>query len=160
MNNKQRYSLVVLLIITIIAATAGGLWLAVSGSPPIIIHDRQYYALIEGFQRADRRDKTGGGGENAGWEFLLQVPDSQTTVRVRVPSSIGVVTIKYSDEGNDRALYRHVDYVSPIEIRTKGDVLYVHWVEPLFGNNHWILAYDLAARHEIAKRRMDPNDKL
>jgi hypothetical protein len=158
MNSKQRYSLIIFPIIFISAAAAGGLWVAVSGWPPIIIRDRQYNELIEGFHRADRRDKIGSGSETAGWVFQIQVPGRQTTALVRVPSSIGVVTIKYDDDASSRALYRSAEYTSPVEIKTKESILYVHWVEPLFGYNHWILAYDIAARREIGKRRIDPND--
>jgi hypothetical protein len=156
MNSKQRFLLIIILVIS--PAAAGGLWVAISGWPPIIIRDRRYNELIEGFHRADRRHKTGGDSETAGQGFQMQVPGRQTTALVRVPSSVGVVTIKYDDEDSSRALYRSAEYTSPIEIKTKGTVLYVHWVEPLFGYNHWVLAYDLAARREIGKRRMDPND--
>jgi uncharacterized protein (DUF1330 family) len=157
MNSKQRYLLIIFLIV-ISAVAAGGLWVAISGWPPIIIRDRQYNELIEGFHRADRKYKTGGGSEAAGWGFQIQVPGRRTTALVHVPSSIGVVTIKYDDEDSSRPLYRSAEYTSPVEIRTKGSVLYVHWVEPLFGYNHWVLAYDLADRSEIGKRRIDPND--
>jgi hypothetical protein len=158
MSSTQRYSLIIFLIILISAAVAGGLWVAVSGWPPIIIRDRQYNGLIEGFHRADRRDKTGSGSGTAGWEFQMQGPGRQATALVRVPPSIGVVTIKYDDEDSSRALYRYAEYTSPVEIKTKETILYVHWVEPLFGYNHWVLAYDIAARREIGKRRIDPKD--
>jgi hypothetical protein len=157
-NHQQRYSLIISLIIIAAAAAAGGLWVAISGWPPIIIRDRLYNELIEGFHRADRRDKTGGNSKTAGWEFQIQVPGGQTTALVRVPSPIGVVTIKYDDESSSRVLYRSAEYTSPVEIKTEVNVLYVHWVEPLFIQNHWILAYDLAARSEIGKRRLDPSD--
>jgi hypothetical protein len=157
MNSKQRYLLIIFSIV-ISAVAAGGLWVAISGWPPTIIRDRQYNELIDGFHLADRKYKTGGGGETADWGFQIQVPGRQTIALVRVPSSIGVVTIKYDDEDSSRPLYRSAEYTSPVEIRAKGNVLYVHWVEPLFGYNHWVLAYDLADRSEIGKRRIDPND--
>jgi hypothetical protein len=157
MNRKLLYSLIISLII-IFAATAGRLWIAISGWPPIIIRDRQYNELIEGFHRADQRYRTGDVNKTTGWRFQIQVPERQTTALVRVPPSIGVVTIKYDDEDSSRALYRSAEYTSPVEIRTNGNVLYVHWVEPLFGQNHWVLAYDMAARSEIGKRWVDPND--
>jgi hypothetical protein len=159
MKLRQRNLLIISLIIVIIfGGTAGGLWIAVSGWPPIIIHDHAYNELIWNSRRADRKNKTVSENENAGWVVQIQVPENQTTALVRVPSPIGVVTIRYNDEGASQALYRSAEYTSPVEIKTHDNVLYVHWVEPLFGFNHWILAYDLANRNEIVKRRIDPKD--
>jgi hypothetical protein len=157
MNRKLLYSLIISVII-IGAATAGGLWIAISGWPPIIIRDSLHKDLIEGFHRADQVYKTGNGSKTAGSELQIQVPGKQTTALVQVPRSIGVVAIKYDDEDSSRDLYRSAEYTIPVEIRTNGNVLYVHWAEPLFGQNHWVLAYDMAARGEIGKRRVDPND--
>jgi hypothetical protein len=159
MKLRQRNLLIISLIIIIIfGGTAGVLWIAVSGWPPIIIRDHTYKELIWNFRRADRKDKRVSANENAGWVFQIQVPEKQTTALVRVPSPIGVVTISYDDEDTSRALYRSAEYTSPVEIKTHGNVLYVHWVEPLFGFNHWVLAYDLADRNEVVKRRIDPKD--
>jgi hypothetical protein len=158
MNPRQRYSLVISLAI-IIFGISGGIWVAISGWPPVIIRDRQYYELIRNYHLADRKDATKHLSENGDWEFQLQVPESHTEVWVRVPSKVGVVTIKYNDEADSRPLYRKAEYTTPVEVRVKQNVLYVRWVEPLFGYNHWLLAYDLAARSEVVKRRFDPNDK-
>lgn len=137
----------------------GGIWVAISGWPPVVVRDHQYYELIRNYHLADRKDATKHLSENGDGEFQLQVPESHIEVGVQVPSKVGVVTIKYNDEGTSRALYRKTEYTTPVEVRVKQNVLYVHWVEPLFGNNHWLLAYDLAARSEVVKRRFDPNDK-
>jgi hypothetical protein len=158
MKLRQRNLLIISLIIVIFGGTAGGLWIAVSGWPPIIIRDHTYKELIWNFRQADRKNKTVSENENAGWVFQIQVPEKQTTALVRVPSPIGVVAIRYDNEGTSRTLYRSAEYTSPVEIKTHGNVLYVHWVEPLFGFNHWILASDLANRNEIVKRRIDPKD--
>lgn len=47
---------------------------------------------------------------------------------------------------------------TPVEIRAADNVLYVHWVEILIRIDHWLLAYDLASRREIVRRRIDPGD--
>jgi hypothetical protein len=55
-------------------------------------------------------------------------------------------------------LHKYVDYVSTADMRTAGSVLYVHWVERLLRTDHWLLAYDLANRREIARLKIDPDD--
>src|SRR5882672_2486705 len=57
-----------------------------------------------------------------------------------------------------RDLYEYAEYTSPSEIRIAGKILYVGWVNPLFGPTHWLLAYDLVGRREITRRRIDPSD--
>lgn len=158
MNPRQRYSLVISLAIITFDILSGGC-VAISGRQPSIIRDRQYDELIGNYHLANRKDATKYHSENGDWEFQLQVPESHIEVWVRVPSKVGVVTVKYNDESDSRTLYRRAEYTTPVEVRVKQNVLYVHWVEPLFGNNHWLLAYDLAARSEVVKRRFDPNDK-
>jgi hypothetical protein len=159
MTTNQRYSLILPLIV-ISAGAVISLRVAVTGWPMNIIRDHQYRKLIEDYHQARRLYKKDGGVETGGQDFQIQTPESQTTVLIRVPPTIGVVNIKYEDEGSSRALYRSAEYTQPIELKMNGPVLYVHWLEPLFGANHWILAYDLAGRREIRKRRVDPSDLL
>ena len=86
------------------------------------------------------------------------MPERRMTAQVRAVAHMGVARVKYGDEDDERTLYRYVDYSHPKEVRTKGNTLYVYWTENLFGTEHWILAYDLAERREVARRRIEPGD--
>lgn len=145
-------------VLLLIAAVAGALWVAVSGWPPIIIRDRQYRELVTAFQQALPREHRRPVNENDGWEFQEQVPDKATFTTVQAGSHQGIITIKYEDEERERPLYKYVDYSSTADVRTSGSILYVHWVERFLRTDHWLLAYDLASRREIARRKVDPND--
>lgn len=149
--------LIVVILILLVAA-AGGLWVVISGWPPIVIRDRQYRELIEAFQSAQRRDRLSNGAENAGWDFQVQLAEKQTSVQVKAPPHMAFVGIKYNDEGAERALYKYVDYSNPKELRTAGNILYVYWTETMFDTKYWLLAYDLRGRREISRRRVDPGD--
>lgn len=83
---------------------------------------------------------------------------SGTTVRVQARDFMDVVKVRYGDEHGPHNLYRYVDYSSPVALRTDGDVLYVYWSEALIHVDTWLLAYDLASRREIDRRRVDPRD--
>ena len=149
-----------LIVITLIllVAVAGGLWVVISGWPPIVIRDRRYRELITAFQSAQRRDPLWRGDESLGWDFEVQLADTQTSVRVKAFPRMAVVRINYNDEAADRPLYRYVDYSHPKELRTRGNILYVSWTETMFGTKYWLLAYDLPGRREITRRRVDRVD--
>lgn len=155
MKLKPLYLLSVFLMF-IAAAVGGGFWGIVYGPP--IIRTHSYWELVGDFQRAQRKAEIKDGGEKDGWDFQIQIPGNSTTAHLQAPSSVGIATIKYSDEGATRNLYEYSDYTSPEGIRIAGNVLYVRWVKPLFGPRHWILAYDLVGRREITRRRIDPDD--
>src|SRR6185295_2658143 len=155
-KNTMRKLIVVTLILLV--AVAGGLWVVVSGWPPIVIRDRQYRELIAAFQSAQRRDHLWRGDENAGWDFEVQLAEEQKSVQVKAFPHMAVVRIKYNDESAERALYKYVDYSHPKELRTAGNILYVSWTETMFGTKYWLLAYDLPGRHEITRRRVDARD--
>ena len=147
--------LIVAILILLVAA-AGGLSVVISGWPSIVIRNRQYRELIVAFQSAQKRDRLSG-GDNAGWVFQVQLADRQTSMQVNAfPQNS--VKIKYDDEAAERELYRHVDYSSPIELRTAGDILYVYWGEIMLGSKYWLLTYDVRGRREISRRRVDPGD--
>jgi hypothetical protein len=114
--------------------------------------------LVGDFQRARSEAEIQRGDKKDGWDFQIQIHGSNTTAQVRAPGSVGITTIKYSDEGANRDLYKYAEYTSPSEIRIAGNVLYVRWVNPLFGPRHWLLAYDIVGRREITRRRIDPDD--
>jgi hypothetical protein len=147
------HSLPIVLFIFIVAGV--GFWVRVYAP---IIRNHHYWELIGDFQRAQSKPERQDGGKKGGWDFQIQIPGSNTTAQVRGPASVGITTVKYSDEGATRELYEYADYTSPAEIRIAGNVLYVHWVNPLFGYRHWLLAYDLVGRREITRRRIDPGD--
>ena len=156
MKRTKRYLIVICSLVLVVAGT-GGIWVSISGWPPIIIRTRHYEETIDAFKRATVRDRIKSSTNNAGWDFLVESEGSNTIAQVRA-GTVGVVKIKYQDEDADRILYEYVDYCSPAEIRTSGKTLYVHWVETLIGTSHWILAYDISNRRELTKCRVDPAD--
>ena len=155
MKLKPRYILITFLIF-IASAGVAVLW-GIFYWPPII-RNHYYWELLGDFQRAQIKSKIQDGDDKGGWNFQMQMPGSKTTAQVRAPSFVGITTIKYCDEGAARDLYEYAEYTSPTEIRIAGNVLYVCWVNPLFGPRHWLLVYDLVGRREIMRRRIDPKD--
>ena len=156
MSHTKRNIIIVALVL--LGVIAGVIWIVISGWPPIIIRDRQYRELIADFQHAPPINRIRPGDSNAGWEFQVVVPESRTTAQVKAVAHMGNAVVKYGDESDERALYKYVDYSSPIEVRATDRVVYVHWAETLLRTDHYILAYDVARRCEIARRRIDPND--
>ncbi|MBO0860105.1 MAG: hypothetical protein J2P21_16870 [Chloracidobacterium sp.] len=154
MKLKPRHLLIAFLTF-VAAAGAVVLWLIVYGPP--VIRNHHYWELVGDFQRAQSKAEERDGDEKA-WDFQVQIPGSSATARVRASSNMGIATIKYSDEGATRHLYEYSDYMEPVGIRIKENVLYAHWAHTLFNTKNWILAYDLVGRHEITRRRIDPND--
>ncbi len=88
----------------------------------------------------------------------MYLPNGEASAWVQAPAHMGVVEVKYNDEYENRLLYKYVDYSSPLEIRKRENIVYVYWAETLLQTNHWILAYDLADRREIVRRKIDPSD--
>ncbi len=148
--------LIVITLILVVAA-AGGLWVLISGWPPIVIRDRQYRELVAAYHHAQHRDHLSRGDENAGWDFQVELAEKQTSVQVKAFPHLNA-RIKYDDESAERALYKYVDYTNTQELRTAGNILYVSWSETMLGTKHFLLAYDLPGRREIFKRRVDPGD--
>ena len=155
MKLKPRYLLIAFLIF-IASAGVAVLW-GIFYWPPII-RNHYYWELVGDFQRAQIKSKIQDGDDKGGWDFQIQMPGSKTTAQVWAPSFVGITTIKYSDEGAARDLYKYSDYTSPAGIRIGENVLYVHWTHTLFNTKHWILAYDLVGRREIARCRIAPGD--
>jgi hypothetical protein len=137
--------------------TAAGLvgWWAVFYWPPVI-RNHYYWELVGDFQRAQSKAEIQDEDKKGGWDFQIQIPESNATAQVQASSNMGIAIIKYSDEGAERNLYEYADYSSPAGIRIRENVLYVHWTHTLFNTKHWILAYDLIGRREITRRHIDP----
>jgi hypothetical protein len=155
MKLNPRYLLSGFLIFITIAGVAG-VWAIVYGPP--VIRSHYYWELVGDFQRAQSKAEIQDGDKKGGWDFQIQIPGNNTTAQVRAPGSVGITTIKYSDESATRDLYKYTEYTSASEIRIAENVLYVQWVNPLFGPKHWLLAYDLVGRREITRRRINPAD--
>jgi hypothetical protein len=151
----MKTKLLISIAVIIIVAIAGVLWAAFG--PPIIIRNREYRELISNFKQAQPREQKTG-DRNVLWDFQIDVPERQTTARVSAVPYPGVLGLKYIDESESRALYEYVDYSHPVEVRTSENILYVFWVERLLRTDQWILAYDLAGRREIVRRKIDPDD--
>lgn len=152
---KTSNRIIILLILIFISLVAGSLWVAISGWPPIIVRDHKYQALLVGFRQAQRSEFKRE-DKDARWDF--EIRESAKPTIIRVWTQAGVVRIKYDDESVVRSLYEHRDYNGVLEIRTTGNVLYVYWYENLLHAKHWLLAYDLNNRQEIARRRINPSD--
>ena len=157
--STRKLLIVTTVIITlIVAVTSGLIWVAVCGWPPVIIHNSEYRKLIADFKQAQRREQLPDKAGNTCWDFQVQLPDSQTTVQVKGFAFSSVVGITYSDEGVQRKLYEYFDYSHPHVIRMAGTILYVHWTESLLITENFLMAYDMAARREILRRKIDPGD--
>jgi len=124
----------------------------------LIVRDSSYRALVRDFHQAFPFAQRVVEGGSAGWDFEVPLPGTDVRARVRARSHMAVVTVKYSDESQDREMYQYQDYSNPVSLRTRGPILYVHWAETLFGTDHWVLAYDLAARRELSRERIVPGD--
>jgi hypothetical protein len=153
---KLKPGYLVIALLAVFTAAAAVMWAIVYWPP--VIRNHYYWELIGEFQRAQSKAQIQDDAKKGGWDFQIQIPGSNTTAQVLAPSFVGITTIKYSDEGATRDLYKYSEYTSPWEIRIAGNVLYVCWVNPLFGPKNWILAYDLVGRREITRRRIDPGD--
>jgi|SRR5215813_11668300 len=158
MKLTRRNLLLIILVVIVVPVAIVGVSVIVENSKHRIIRDGEYRELIGEFQRAILRDRINRDDKNSGWEFQVQIPETQTTVLVKAPASPGVVQIHYGNEIGDRPLYKYVDYSIPIEIKTSGNKLYVYWGEAFIYNDSWLLAYDLANRREITRRLIDPGD--
>ena len=134
-----------------VAALSWVVWDLAFGWPPTF-RTAGYFRFLEDFKNASVID-----GAQQGWSF--QGPAGAGVVMsISAPEHMGVVTVKYSDEGKPRELYEYHDYSSPVGLKRSGNILYIHWVETLFRTDHWILAYDLLGRKEIGRRRVAPKD--
>lgn len=123
---------------------------------PIIRTDR-YRALVDKYAHAAPLTAIPGENQHSEWNFEHALSNG-TTVRIQANGFMDVVRVHYRDESHAHDLYRYVDYSSPIALRTDGDILYVYWGEALIHSDNWLLAYDLASRHEVDRRRVDPGD--
>ena len=157
MKLTSRYLLLIVVVIVVPVAIVGVL-VIVENSKHRIVRDGEYRELIGEFQRAIPRNRINPDDKNSGWEFHVQIPETQNTVLVKAPAHPGVVRIQYGDEIGERPLYKYVDYSHPKEIKTSENILYVYWVEMFFYDDHWLIAYDMANRREIARRLLDPSD--
>jgi hypothetical protein len=118
----------------LIAVATGVLWVTLWGWP--ITRDREYWKLIADFHHAQLRDNLRRGDR---WDFQVELPEEQTYVRVQAYPYMAVARVKYGNESEFRSLYKYVDYSNPLQIRTDGETLYVHWEETLLGTKHWLL---------------------
>lgn len=122
-----------------------------------IIRTAAYRELVNKYAHATPIPTTPTGNGRSEWkvEHLLA---SGAKVAIQASDFMDVVKIQYGGEPGSHDLYRYVDYSSPSALRLNGDVLYVCWGETLIHSEWWLLAYDLANRREIDRRRVDPLD--
>jgi hypothetical protein len=123
----------------------------------LIVRDSSYRALLQDFSRASPVAPRPMGNDSTGWDFDVSLPGG-VRVSVRARSHMDAVRVKYSDEPEERELYRYIDYSNPVSLRTKGRVLYVYWTETLLGTSHWVIAYDLFERRQLSRKRLVQGD--
>jgi hypothetical protein len=116
-----------------------------------------YRAMVQEYAQAvpvipTRNDKAG-----LKWNEELPV-SAGIRARIQARGQMDVVRIEYSDETQARTLYEYEDYSSPIAVRVTHGRLFVYWSETLIHTDWWLLAYDLAHRRELERRRVDPRD--
>jgi hypothetical protein len=113
--------------------------------------------LLDQFKKATPLEPTDRGNGIAEWDVECRISDGNLAT-VRGSSHWDVISVTYADERQKHDLYDYRDYGGPIAVRRLGDVLYVYWGQTLFTTEYWLLAYDLRARNEIDRRRIDPTD--
>ncbi len=154
MTLKRRWWILALL--SVLALCAAGAYSVFYGWPPI--RTAGYKSLISEFDHAAPREPIRMGSDEAPvWDFDVPLPGG-VVVTVTAQSFMDTPTLKYSDERDGRTLYRYVDYSSPIALRTNGTMLYVYWGETLFHTDYRLLAFDLARRREMERRKVDSRD--
>lgn len=141
--------------IGVLGAVAIGIAGEVYGWP--IIRTAGYGVLVDQYAHAVSITAIPGENRPSEWNFEHSLSRG-TTVHIQATDFMDVVKVHYRGESKPRDLYRYVDYSSPIALRTDGDILYVCWGEALIHSDIWLLAYDLASRREIDRRRVDPRD--
>jgi hypothetical protein len=89
----------------------------------LIVRDSSYRALVRDFHQAFPVAQRVVEGGSAGWDFEVPLPGTDVRARVRARSHMAVVTVKYSDESQDREMYQYQDYSNPVSLRTRGPIL-------------------------------------
>ena len=147
-----------LTILTLVAAAMGSAaWSVAFGWPPIF-KTREYSRLLGDFKSATPIPKTAGADrEAAKWVVVIPV-GGDVVAHVSGRDFMDVVSVHYSDESKPRQLYEYRDYGNPQEVRRSGNTLYVYWTVTLYRTDHFVLAYDLQTRRQLALRRVDPLD--
>jgi hypothetical protein len=128
------------------------------GWPLIIVRNQEYRDLIHNFQRAQRKERVKEADDSVHWQVQAQVPESRTSVQIKGTDVYGVARIRFQGEQEEHQLYEYVDYSYVGEVRVAQNTLFVYWYETLFHTDHWLMAYDLVARREIVRRKIDPED--
>lgn len=123
-----------------------------------VSRDAAYFQLLEQFSKAQSRGAVADGGLTPAWQFEVPLARSSVTAKVGGRQGMDVIRVQYSDKAAPRTLYDYVDYSNPIDVRVDRTVLYVYWVEALFGSTSYMLAYDLENRSMLAKRQVDPKE--
>jgi hypothetical protein len=146
----------ILALLTLLALCAAGAYSIFYGWP--VVRNAGYKAMVAEFSRAfPREPMRRGSNEPPVWDFDLSLTGG-VIVKVTARGFMDTPTLKYSDERKARVLYRYVDYSSPIAVRTSGTMLYVYWGETLFHTDYRLLAFDLARRREVSRRKVDGRD--
>ena len=150
--SRRKWWVVAFVIVAAVAIEMAGV---IYGWP--IVRTDGYQALIDKYAHAVPMAAIPAENQHVEWSSEHSL-SSGTTVRIQARDFMDVVKVHFRDESKPHDLYRYVDYSSPIDLRTDGDTLYVHWGEALLHSDNWLLAYDLAHRREIDRRRVDPRD--
>jgi hypothetical protein len=79
-------------------------------------------------------------------------------VNMRAGAHIDTATVRYSDEGSPRQMFRPVDYTNISDVRTHGNVLYILRSITLFHTEYRITVFDVDRREVSADRRVDVAD--
>lgn len=138
----------------IVAVT--GLWVAYS---TVIWRDTEYWRTTEGFRTASVIAKRADPDllDNTGWNEVLLIAGG-LRVTIRAAPVRDVATVQYSDEVSPRNLFPYRDYTNVMDVRRKGDVLYVLRSITLVGSETRLTVFDLARREVIADRRVGSDD--
>jgi hypothetical protein len=147
----------VLVPILVAVAVLAAVWVVAFVRLPIFETDA-YRSFVRDFDRAAIREGHLDSSQITEWEFQVPLPAGAVVATVRARGFMDVVRVQYSDEPDERQIYRYRDYSSPLQIRTAGNLLYVYWAVTLFRVDYSLLIYDLANRREVARRRVKYED--
>jgi len=142
------------LVALALIALGGGWW----ASENVIWRNDEYRRVIAEFKQATPFAKRAdlGHGES-GWKENLVAPNG-IGVNMRAGAHIDTATVRYSDEGSPRQMFRPVDYTNISDVRTHGNVLYILRSITLFHTEYRITVFDVDRREVSADRRVDVAD--
>ena len=126
-----------------------------------IWRDAEYRRELDGYKGAmavtRERDPNDVAPPSLRWREDIALPN-RVMATITASEAFDVARLKYSDERNPRAIFKYADYTSVLDVRRKGNDLYVLRDIILLLSERRLSHYDLSRRMLIVDRRIDPDD--